>query len=316
MFTSVLRRFACPLIYSSVALALLGVSFYLATTGALADSWGALDLLTFRIFFILLLVMTTAAVAITIRKRHQDGLFPIFLPVSALALLISTMVVYLFRFEGTMIMAEGEAYEPIAAAYSDIRKGPLARVPAPAFVLASIAPAGQPAGFTIIPGPGGRTLASRESVLAAEGVELSLLKRGVMPLIELTAVKGGTIAREYVRLDLDSPIGQDSFMFVNNPYEFTVRRIKDAADPGGVVFQIAARRGKLKITEGKVDMRTPLKVDAFMVTMPEVKRSAIFQVRRYTGKVFFIVCCTFFFGVHFWSICCYLRSRKQQNKES
>lgn len=309
-------RLALPSTYIPFALALLVGALSLVLTGAVPDILGAFDLKSFRLSSGLLLIMILAGVVQAYQRRRIDGFFPFLVRMAALAVLVSALTVYLLRFQGTLIMAEGEPYEPIAAAFSDISKGPLARVPAPVFVLASIATAEQPANFTIIPGAGGRTLSSRESVLAAEGVELRLLKRGVMPLIELTAVNGGTIAREYVRLDLDSPVGQDSFMFVNNPYEFTVRRIKDAADPGGVVFQIAARRGKLKIAEGKVDTRTPLKVDAFMVTMPEVKRSAIFHVKRHTGQAFFMACCIFFSGVHFWGMCRSMRRRQLGNREN
>ena len=121
-----------------------------------------------------------------------------------------------------------------------------------------------------------------------------------MPLIELNAVNGGTLAREYVRLDLDAPTGQDSFRFVNNPYEFTVRRLKDSTDPGEILLQVAARRGKLKIAEGKVDKRTPLKVAAFTLSMPEVKRSAIFQMKLMTGSDLLAASGIFFAAVYAW----------------
>src|SRR6185369_8795117 len=223
---------------------------------------------------------------------------------------------YLFRFEGTMIMAVGEAYEPIAAAYSDIRKGPLARVPAPVFVLSSIAPYGQQDGFTIIPGAGGRSVSSDGvSLVTDDGTRIRLVKRGIVPLVELAAAGGGTVAREYVRLDLDSPAGQDSFMFVNNPYEFSVRRINDSADPAGVVLQIAARRGKLKVAEGKVSTRLPLKIDAITLSIPEVKSSAIFQVSRRSGYGFFLAACAVFLAVQGWGVCIGLRRRPAGNGE-
>src|SRR5512133_1939833 len=280
MSTSVLQRLTWPSTYIPLALALLSGSLYLTSAGALTDPWEALDLTTFRIIAVLILGMASAGLVRATLRRREEGLFPLLCHSAALVVLISALMVYLFRFEGTMIMAEGEAYEPIAAAYSDIRKGPLARVPAPVFVLSSVAPAGIQGGFTIIPGAGGRSVTSAGNELVTDGTRIRLVKRGIMPLVELVAANGGTIAREYVRLDLDSPAGQDSFMFVNNPYEFTVRRSKDSADSAGVVLQIAAWRGKLKVAEGKVSTHIPLKMEAITMSVPEVRPSAIFQVSR------------------------------------
>lgn len=316
MLTSTLQRLTWPSTYVPLTLALLAGSLYLTSSGALVDPWGALDLKTFRIFAVLLLVMMSTGLVRAAQRHRQDGIFPILSHAAALAVLLSALTVYLFRFEGTMIMAEGEAYEPLAAAYSDIRKGPLARVPAPVFVLSEVAPSGQQENFTIIPGAGGRSEASTDKVLITDGTLIRLVKRGIVPLVELSAAGGGTVAREYVRLDLDSPVGQDSFMFVNNPYEFTVKRSKDSADPAGVVLQIAARRGKLKVAEGKVGTRIPLKVDAITLSIPEVKRSAIFQVSRRTGYGGFLVACAAFLAVHGWGICLGLRRWQAGNREN
>ena len=316
MTNSPLRRFSSPSIYIPLALALLACSYYLVLGSAVVDPWEALDLKSFRIFGGLLLLMVIAGVVRAAQRFREDGLFPLLSRVSALVVLLAVLTVYLFRFEGTMILAEGEAYEPIAAAFSDIRKGPLARVPAPLFVLASITPPGKPSGFTIIPGAGGRSVSSEDEVVVTDGVRIRLVKRGIMPLVELAAVSGGTLAREYVRLDLDSPTGQDSFMFVNNPYEFTVRRIKDSPDPGRVLLQVAARRGKLKIAEGRVDTRTPLKVADFVLTLPEVKRSAIFQMNRQVGSGIFRAACASFLAIHAWGAYITLRERRTRSREN
>lgn len=310
------RRLFLPSTYIPIALALGTSAVFLVLNGAVSDIWGAFDLNSFRIIAGLLLLIVSAASVQAVRRFRERGVLPILIHLAALAVLVSALTVYLFRFEGTLMMAEGEAYEPVAAAFSEIRKGPLARIPSPVFVLSSVPSKGQQPDFTIIPGAGGRNLSSRESVLVVEGVQLSLLKRSVMPLIELSADTGGTIAREYVRLDLDSPLGQDSFMFVNNPYEFTVRRIKDSADPGGVLLQISVRRGKLTVAEGKVDIRTPLKVVAMTLSMPEVKRSAIFQLRRQTGHGFFMTCCALFIAVNAWGVCLTLRRRHKEKREN
>lgn len=314
--STLLQRLTRPSTYIPIALALLAGSFYLARSGAMVDLWGALELKSFRILAALLLVMVSTGLVRAAQRHGQDGVFPILRHAAALAVLFSTLMVYLFRFEGTMIMAEGEAYEPLDAAFSDIRKGPLARVPAPVFVLSEVAPSGQQENFTIIPGAGGRSEASTDGVLITDGTRIRLVKRGIMPLVELSAAGGGTVAREYVRLDLDSPSGQDSFMFVNNPYEFTVRRSKDFADPAGVVLQIAARRGKLKVAEGKVSMLIPLKVDAITFSVPDVKRSAIFQVSRRTGYGAFLTTCVAFLAVQAWGICLGLRRRQAGNREN
>lgn len=316
MSTNPLHRLTMPSTYIPIAIALVAGSFYLTNAGALADPWGALDLKTFRIFTVLLFVLVFSGLVGATQRHRKDGIFPIFSHGAALAVLLSALTVYLFRFEGTMIMAEGEAYEPIAAAYSDIRKGPLARVPAPVYVLSTVAPSGQQDSFTVIPGTGGRSYTSVDGLLVMAGVRIRLVKRGIVPLVELSAAGGGTVAREYVRLDLDSPAGQDSFMFVNNPYEFSVRRSKDAADPAKVELQIAARRGKLKVAEGKVGTRIPLKVDAITLSIPEMKRSAIFQVSRRTGYGAFLAACAAFFVVQAWGIYNGLRRQRTENGEN
>lgn len=316
MSTNPLHRLTMPSTYMPIGLALVAGSLYLNHAGALADPWESLDLKTFRIFTVLLFVLMLSGLVGATQRHRKDGIFPVLVHGAALAVLLSALTVYLFRFEGTMIMAEGEAYEPIAAAYSDIRKGPLARVPAPVFVLSTVAPSGQQDSFTVIPGAGGRSETSADGLLVMDGVRIRLVKRGIMPLIELSAAGGGTVAREYVRLDLDSPAGQDSFMFVNNPYEFSVRRSKNAADPAGVELQIAARRGKLKVAEGKVSTRTPLKVDALTLSMPEVKRSAIFQVSRRTGYGVFLIAIVAYCVVQAWGICLCLRRRRAENREN
>ena len=317
MLTSFLQRLTWSSTYVSLALALLSVSLYLTRAGALLNPWDALDLTTFRIFAVLMLVMASAGLIRAKQHRGDEGYFPVISHGSAIAVMIAALVVYLFRFEGTMIMAEGEAYEPIAAAFSDIRKGPLGSVPSPVFVLSSVAPSGQQKGFAIIPGAGGRSETSTDGVLITDGIRIRLVKPAIMPLVELVTDKGGTIAREYVRLDLDSSTGQDSFMFVNNPYEFTVRRHKGAVEPGGgVVLQIAARRGKLKVAEGLVSAQRPLKMDAITISVPEVRRSAIFQVSRKPGYDVFLIVSTMFCALQVWGVYLGLRKRPAEIKEN
>lgn len=316
MGNDLLHRFLLPSTAGAFALALLGAACLLFFAGAVADLWGAFDLATFRVFTLLLLVMLVAGLVQAGQRVREEGMVPLLARLATLAVLLSGLAVYLFRFEGTMILAEGEAYEPLVEAYSNITKGPLARVPAPVFVLAAIAAGGQPSGFTVISGAGGRTADSAAGELELDGSRIRLIRRGVMPLVELLAANGGVVAREYVRIDVDGPAGQDSFMFVNNPYEFIVRRQAVKTGHDGVVLQVAARRGKLKIAQGTVDVRTPLKMAGLTLTMPEIKRSGIFQVSRHPGYTLFLVACAACVALHGLSAVYFLRRRAGRSEEN
>lgn len=270
----------------TLGLAVSATAWYLILTlsGSVSPGWEAADLGSFRLWAVLLLLNLSAGAADALRQGAQ-GLRLCFC-LAALLVLFSGAYVYLFRFEGVVGLAEGEAYEPVPAMFSAMDKGPLASIPALSFTVTRVDP-DHAAGRVEIVRQGVRSEAGTRWERIGES-DLRYLRSRLAPLVTVTGRDKGELERSYVKLDLEPPGKEESFMFGTLPYEFYLRKDRPGKAGAKPSFHLNVRRGKLSLFDGPLAVGRKAPVQGVEVAILEERKFAMLEIRSRRGHAVFM----------------------------
>lgn len=278
-----MRNFPIKLDSASLSLGLAGsmAAWYvlLALSGAVSWGWEALDLTVFRLWATLLSLTLVAGIFESLRRRAHP--VRLMICVAGLLLLSCGAYAYLFRFEGVVGLAEGEAYEPIPPVFTSVAKGPLAPLPQLSFSLTRVEP-DRKAGCVEVVQQGKMTLfgAAWQGIGASE---MRYLRTGLAPLVTVTGAEKGELERSYVKLDLATG-KEESFTFETLPYDFYLRKEK-AKGQGNAGFHLNVRRGKMSLFDGPVTLGQKAPVQDLTVSIVDERKFALLEIRTRRGLV-------------------------------
>ncbi len=251
----------------------------LTLTNSVRPGWEVFDLTSFRLgaFFVFVTILLGTGASILQSKRRWSQAV---LGLAGLAVILSGAYCYLVRFDRTLSLAEGESFEPIPPVFGSINKGPLASIPPLAFTLTRVEPDDRKGVVHLV----------RKGVVSEVGTawtklggaEISFSRAGSAPLVVVTAENGGELERSYVKLDLEPPGKEDSFMFETLPYEFFVR--KEAPDS----LHLNVRRGKISLFDGVTAIGGTVSLQGSRISFPDQRKFAIMRLRRQPGVFLFV----------------------------
>lgn len=279
---SFLRHAGAPQITLGLLLSLTAWYLFLNATGALSWGWGAFDLGAFRLFAMLLFGNLLAGALASV--RDQRGLPRLCVYLACLFVILSGAYSYLFRFEGSVGLAEGEAYEPVPPIFRSVKRGPLAPVPPLGFTLTRVEPDGRRGRAEIVQQRVAREIGTQWEKIGSS--EIRFEKSGAAPLVVVTSEEKGELERTYVKLDLDGAGKVDSFMFETLPYDFYLSRDKGKGAADAYILNV--RRGKLNLYEGRVAAGQKVPVQSLVVTIGDERKLAMLTIRTSPGRYPFL----------------------------
>jgi hypothetical protein len=272
--------FSAPQTSIGILLAMVYWYSLLFTTYTVTSVWEAFGLTSFRLFYLLLVMSLLPRLTDAVQSLRQGEICRLVVRASALLLLIAVVHVYLYRVDGTFALVEAEPFQPVSATFIKLSRGPLAKIPQLPMVMSLVEPDGLPRSSEII--WKGRSKRITADFFEQDGVRLRYIRKGIAPFISVTKNEGTLIEESFVKLDLDTLIGQDSFMLRIIPFEFVLRRATGEKS-GKDAFQLDVRSGKVRIAEGVLKPGGSLKVADVIVSMKEMRNSGVFEMSSRPG---------------------------------
>jgi hypothetical protein len=283
-----IRKIGSPVIAVGIGCSLALWYLVLAAAGSVTWGWQAFDLGCFRIGLALLVLNLCVG---GLCAALQKGWCRFSLTFIAMFVLASGLYSYLFRFEGTLSLAEGEAYDPIPPIYSSIVKGPLAPIPELAFTVTRVNADNAKERVEIVQRGIARQVGTKWEPIGDS--EIRYTGVGLAPLVTVTGKGQGELERSYVKLDLEPAGKEDSFMFDTLPYDFYLRREK-AKGSAKLGFHLNVQRGKLNLFDGAVERGTNVPVQNVEVAILDERKFAVLTIRQRRGLQVFLAACGVF----------------------
>lgn len=249
-------------------------------SGTVKDPWEPFDLWSFRVFYLLLCVNIVFGLIRVCSGYSGKRFIELCLHSAAVVLLLSGMYMYLYRFAGTVSLAEGEAYRADPSVFSAMSKGPLSKIPNMDLIMGDMGTGDKGNIVTII--LDGRTYGLPEEGLRINGYHVKVLYSGVAPLFSITDHSGKILEESYVKLHPYPSDGEDSFMFRQLPYEFFIGSAS-VKNIEGEEFTLNVRRGKLSLYSGVISFGKGIQVENIRVSISDMKKFSVLKVTYVPG---------------------------------
>lgn len=268
--------------YVTAGLILCLISWYLIfrIRGGFEGLWEPFNLKAFRLFYGIL-CLNVLLLSISSFFSYSKKRLRAILPAVFLFMLLSGAYVYMHHFEGTIAIGEGEGYIANPSQFRYLSMGPSAQIPVLDFIMRTVEPSMKEGRAEVV--KDGNIIEFGKEGLMMEGYRVGFPKTGPSLLFHLFIKNENSIEQSYVKLDLDPPHEEDSFMFFMLPYEFFVRK---SGTEGS--FMIDVRRGKRSLYEGVIENYGKVEVEEIVLTLVNTRKYAVLRISRYPGiNIFF-----------------------------
>jgi hypothetical protein len=276
-------------------------------TGAVEGTWGPFNLWSFRAFYTLLCLNVLAAFikeAVTEKRRIE-----IFIYISAFFVLLSGAYVYVYHFNGTLSIGEGEDYKPVKGMYSSISMGPRAGIPGADFSMRVVEPGNREGYAEVL--QKGEIMTLGPVGMETGGARFRFIRTGPLPFFHLALINENSVEQSYIKLNLAPPYREDSFTFRFLPHEFFIRNADGKKD----ALLVNIRRGKRSLYEGVLSIgKEKAEVDGIILSLWNIRKYAVLNVRKLPGLTVFLICLVIFVSLMGIKAVFYFRDKGRQGR--
>lgn len=209
----------------------------------------------------------------------------------------------LYRFEGSAIIAEGDAFRGAKEEYRRIAESAAAALPKVDFDVEKIS-AEFWQGRLFFTGleaqllhRGGRDIARLSSAARVGDADITISGFGYVPLVVLKDRTGEIVTRAYVKLNIFPPGSEDYFRVPEYPHKIFVSFYPDHAEvdgkivnksmnPVNPVYFLRILRGRLPVFTGAVKPGAWADFDGMSISFPSFVQSGNFHIVRNPGHPF------------------------------
>lgn len=215
--------------------------------------------------------------------------------ISFLFLLIGVGLSTFYRFDGTLLLAEGQGVSGGDAVYLSSTETEFVYPPEIAFEVEKVTPIfwKEMLLFTELKADiiynGGTGVVRLSKPVRINGARVTITGIGITPAYLLTDGQGRELDKGYVNLNIFTPGSEDRFQIPDSPYRLRVsfypdfelrdgRAINRSMNPVNPVFEVRVFRGRDRVFKGFLRPGEEAHFDGLSLSFPEFKYSGMFRV--------------------------------------
>jgi hypothetical protein len=262
-----LKAVSSSYLAAGLILCLAAWYFIFRRWGSFEGLWEPFNLKTFQVFYGIL-CLNVLLLSISSLFNYSEKRLRVLFPVVLLFMLLSGAYAYAHHFEGTIAIGEAESYNASPTQFRYLSMGPRTEMPTlDYFIIRSVEPSKQEGIAEMFKAE--KIISFGKEGLMINGYDVRLLDTGPSLLFHLYIKSEKSTEEGYVKLDLDPPYEEDSFITENS-------------------FIIDIRRGKRSLYEGIIENSSKVEVEEVVLTLKNARKYAVLRISRYQGINIFL----------------------------